>query len=128
MEIRFKKCKSGNIWKFVNESWSNSNGWGHKTTVFKNSYDYEPHRVKYLNRTWECYTYQTCMRGAVASIFYDEANRFIENYKDIHNITRFKKGEKQRVIEFFKGTTMGQDLQELKDAIDLREFSSIEVQ
>lgn len=127
MEIRYKKCKSGNIWKFVNESWSNSNGWGHKTTVFKNSYDYEPHKVRYYNRTWEMYTYQTCMSGAIETIYEEELNRFIEDFKDIHNITRFKKDEKQRVIEFFKGTTMGRDLQELKDAISNKDFSNVEV-
>ena len=127
MEIRYKKCKSGNIWKFVNESWSNSNGWGHKTTVFKNNFDYEPHKVRYYNRTWECYTYQTCMRGAVETIYEDAVNRFIENYKDKNDIVRFKPGQKDEVIKLFNDTTLGQDLQELKDAISKREFSSLDV-
>ena len=110
MEIRYKECKSGNVWKFVNESWSNSNGWGHKTTVFKNGYDYEPHKVKYLNRTWEMYTYQTCMSGAIETIYQDELNRYVEYYKDKHNIARFKKGEKEKVIDDFNSNDLDKTL------------------
>lgn len=127
MEIRFKKCKSGNIWKFVNEGWSNSTGWGHKTTVFKNSYDYEPHKIRYLNRTWERYTFESCMYGAIETIREEELNRFIANYKEIHEIVKFKKGEKEKVIKVFDDTIMGQDLQELKETISNKNFSTIEV-
>ena len=65
MEIKVKKTSNGNVWKFVNETWSNSNGWGHKTTVFRFDYDFEQHKVRYYNRTCERYKYQTCMSGAV---------------------------------------------------------------
>ncbi len=126
MEIRTLKCKSGNLWRLVNESWSNSNGWGHKTTVMKNAYTYEPHKVKYLNRTWEMYTYQTCMSGAIQTIYEEELNRFIENYKYTNNIDRFKKGQKDQVIEEFNNTKIAQDLAEIKNAISNREFDSNE--
>jgi len=128
MEVRYKKCKSGNIWRFVNEGWSTSRAWGHKTTVFKNDYQYEPNKVTYINRTWECYIYQTCMSGAVWQIHSDELNKFIENYKEKNDIARFKRGQKEEVIKMFDATVMGQDLQELKDAINLREFSHITVE
>ena len=127
MEIRAKKCNSGNAWRFVNETWSNSNGWGHKTTVFKNAYEFEAHKVKYYNRTWEMYTYQSCMLNAVGTIYDDALYRFIENYKTKNDITRFKKGQKEQVIAEFNNSEIGKDLQELKDAINNREFSSIEV-
>ena len=81
MEIKAKKTRSGNKWQLVNESWSNSNGWGHKTTVIRNGYDFEPHKVRYYNRTWEMYTYQTCMSGAVETIYENELSRFVENFK-----------------------------------------------
>ncbi len=125
MEVRIKKCKSGNVWKLVNESWSNSNGWGHKTTIFRWDYDYEPCKIKYLNRTWEYYTYQSCMYKAVETIYQDALNRFIENYKRKNDIVRFKKGQKDEVIELFKNETLAQDLKEIHDAIRDREFDSI---
>ena len=36
MEIRRVNGKKGNKIELVNESWSTSNAWGHKTNVFKN--------------------------------------------------------------------------------------------
>lgn len=122
MEIRTKKTKSGNIYKFVNEGWSNSNGWGHKTTIIRNSYDYEPHKVRYYNRTWEMYTFQTCMSGAVETIREDELKRFIESYKFTNEIDRFKKGEKEKVLALFEETEIAKDLKELKEAISNRKF------
>lgn len=122
MEIRTKKTKSGNTYKFVNESWSNSNSWGHKTTIIRNSYDYEPHKVRYYNRTWEMYTFQTCMSGAVEAIREDELKRFIESYKFTNEIDRFKKGEKEKVLALFEETEIAKDLKELKEAISNRKF------
>lgn len=127
MEIRYKKCKSGNIWRFVNEYWENSNGWGHKTTLFKNSYEFDPHKVRYINRTWERYTYQSCMSGAVETVYNKQLAYFIENYKETHDIIKFKRGQKEEVVKMFEQSELGQDLQELKDAISNREFSTIEV-
>lgn len=128
MEIRVKKCKSGNVWKLVNESWSNSNGWGHKTTVIRNSYSYDPHKVRYHNRTWEMYTYQTCMSGAISTIYVDELRHYVDNYKYTNNIDRFKPGEKEKVIEAFNKTDLGQDLFELEDTISNNQFSKMEVE
>ena len=125
MEVRIKKCKSGNIWKLVNESWSNSRAWGHKTTIFRWDYDYEPCKIKYLNRTWESYTYQTCMSKAISIIYDDELNRFIENYKFNNDIVRFKKGQKEEVIKLFENEIVAQDLNEIRIAIRNGEFDSI---
>ena len=122
MEIKAKKTRSGNKWQLVNESWSNSNGWGHKTTVIRNGYDFEPHKVRYYNRTWEMYTYQTCMSGAVETIYENELSRFIENWKNSNDVVRFKKGQKEAVVKLFESEEIAKDLKELKEAISNRDF------
>lgn len=122
MEIKAKKTKSGNKWQLVNESWSNSNGWGHKTTVIKNGYDFDPHKVRYYNRTWEMYTYQTCMSGAIETIYENELSRFIENWKNSNDVVKFKKGQKEAVIKLFESEEIARDLKELKEAISNRKF------
>ena len=122
MEIKAKKTRSGNKWQLVNESWSNSNGWGHKTTVIRNGYDFEPHKVRYYNRTWEMYTYQTCMSGAIETIYENELSRFVENWKISNDIIRFKKGQKEAVIKLFESEEIARDLKELKEAISNRDF------
>ena len=122
MEVLTKTCKSGNVYKFVNEYWETSYAWGHKTTIIRNGYDYDAHKVRYYNRTWECYTYQSCMSGAVEEIRDLDMNRYIMNYKYEHNYERFKKGEKQKVIDMWKQTDFAKDCVELKEAIRDRKF------
>ena len=121
MEIRRKNI-NGNNWELVNEYWETSYSWGHKTTIIRNGYDYGTYKVRYYNRTWECYTYQTCMYGAIEKTKEEELQRFIDSYKYKNNITRFKRGEKQKVIEDFNNTELGKELQELHDAVKYRNF------
>lgn len=92
MEIRRVNGKKGNKIELVNESWSTSRSWGHKTNVIINDFDYGKYKVRYYNRTWENYTFQSCMRGAIAKVMRYNITRYLENYKYTNNITRFKKG------------------------------------
>ena len=121
MEIR-EKTIDGNKWQLVNETWETSNSWGHKTTILKNNNRLITHKVRYYNRTWECYTYETCMRGAVEELKDMDLQMYIDNYKFNNNITRFKKGEKEQVINAFKNTTICNELDILKETIKNRDF------
>ena len=121
MEIRRKNI-NGNNWELVNEYWETSYSWGHKTTIIRNGFDYGTNKVRYYNRTWESYTYQTCMSGAIEKTKEEELQRFIDSYKYKNNITRFKRGEKQKVIEDFNNTELGKELQELKNSVKYRNF------
>ena len=121
MEIRRKKVNN-NEWQFVNEYWETRNSWGHKTTILRNDYEYLSHKVRYYNRTWEMYTFQTCMRGTVEELREEERNIFIERYKNDNGIIRFRKGEKEKVIETFKETEISKELDALEEAIKTRQF------
>lgn len=121
MEIRRKNI-NGNNWQLVNEYWETSYAWGHKTTILRNNYDYGSHKVRYYNRTWERYTYETCMNGAINEIKELELSNYIRRFKEKNGISRFKKGQKEKVIEEFNNTEIGKELQALKDAIELKEF------
>lgn len=121
MEIRRKNI-NGNNWQLVNEYWETSYSWGHKTTVLRNNYDYGSHKVRYYNRTWERYTYESCMNGAINEIKEIELNDYIRRFKEKNNITRFKKGQKEQVIEEFNNTEIGKELKILKDTINDRSF------
>lgn len=121
MEIR-KKFINGNRWELVNEYWETRSAWGHKTTIIRNGCDWGDYKVRYYNRTWEMYTFQSCMSGAINTIKEQELNSYIRQYKEKNNITRFKKGEKDKVIEEFNNTEFGKELQELQDAVKYRNF------
>ena len=115
MEI--KKYEIGNVnYEFVCEGWSNSRGWGHEVHLFRNNWEIAKNRIRYYNRTWENYRFQTCMLGAIDSAMTDIVERAIENYKYKNNIERFKKGEKQTVIE-----NMEKENEDYKSLVELRD-------
>ena len=123
MEIRRVNGKKGNKIELVNESWSTSNSWGHKTNVIINGYDYGTYKVTYCNRTWENYTFQSCMRGAIAKVMRYNITRYLENYKYTNNITRFKKGQREKLIaEYKESNDLMLDLEQTLQAINERNF------
>lgn len=121
MEIRRKNI-NGNNWELVNEYWETSYSWGHKTTIIKNGYDYGTHKVRYYNRTWESYTFQSCMSGAISELEETELQNYIDRYKEKNGISRFKKGQKEKVVQEFNNTELGKELEILKGAIRERSF------
>ena len=123
MEIKRVNGKKGNKIELVNESWSTSRNWGHKTNVIVNGYDYGEYKVRYYNRTWESYTFQSCMRGAIAKVMRYNITRYLENYKYTNNITRFKKGQREELIAKYKESNdLMLDLEQTLQAINERNF------
>lgn len=101
MEI--KKYKIGeNEYEFVCESWSTYRAWGHKVTLFINNVNVSENKARYYNRTWECFCYQTCMLGALKNQMNSLLEYKLNKYKYDNKIERFKKGEKDRVINEIK--------------------------
>ncbi len=115
MEI--KKYEIGNVnYEFVCEGWSNSRGWGHEVHLFRDGWEIAENRIRYYNRTWENYRFQSCMLGAIDSAMTDIVERAIENYKYKNNVERFKKGEKQTVIE-----NVEKENEDYKSLVELRD-------
>lgn len=123
MEIKRVNGKKGNKIELVNESWSTSRSWGHKTNVIINGCDYGKYKVRYYNRTWEMYHFQSCMRGAIAKVMRYNITRYLENYKYTNNITRFKKGQREELIAKYKESNdLMLDLEQTLQAINERNF------
>ena len=121
MEIRTKVI-NGNKWQFVNESWSTSNAWGHKTNVFKNGLEIEEHKSRYYNRTWESYTYQHCMRYLLGTILEDNLKSYITQYKEKNDITRLTSLQKDMIKAEWQEKEYTQELMEIKERINDRRF------
>jgi hypothetical protein len=123
VEIKNVKTTSGNQYSIVSEYWENSRAWGHRSVLLRGGdYEVANSRVRYYNRTWEMYTYQSCMSAVVYNFRESELNRYIRNYKEAHNVTRFKSGEKAKVVAEFDATTVGKDCAELSDRIKTNTF------
>ena len=93
MEI--KKVLKGQF-QFLNECKSTRNGFCHKTTLFDNNGNQIATKTNnYLNRTWECYQYQSVMRCCLCKRIEKLQKEFLEKWKSEKNIKRFLKKEKE---------------------------------
>ena len=122
MEIRKIKCKSGNEYYIVNESWKTSNSWGHKSTLIAPWGEVESKKVRYYNRTWENYTYQTCMSDLLSTILENNLKSYITQYKEKNDISRLLADKKAEVIKEWEQKEYIQDLMEIKERIRDRRF------
>lgn len=122
MEIRKIKCKSGNEYNIVNEYWETSNSWGHKSTLIAPWGEVGSHKVRYYNRTWESYTYQTCMSGLLDTILENNLKFYIAQIKEVRGITRLLKGTREEIENDWNKKEYIQDLKEIQERIRTRNF------
>lgn len=122
MEIR--KIRIGkNEYDFINEYWETSRAWGHKSTLFKNGNELAKNKIRYYNRTWECYRYQSCMNKVVCDLIENEKEKYINNYKYINNIKRLKTEIKDKLFEEWEKTENGKELLKIKECVKDRKFN-----
>ena len=122
MEIRKIKCKSGNEYNIVNEYWETSRAWGHKSTLVAPWGEVESRKVRYYNRTWESYTYQTCMGGLLDTILENNLKSYITQYKEKNDISRLLADKKAEVIKEWEQKEYIKDLMEIEERIKNRNF------
>ena len=72
------------------EVYSNSQRWGHLVRLFFFSREIESNKVRYYNRTWERYQFESALSGLVSKLDRNkklplkdrlELSRFIQNYR-----------------------------------------------
>ena len=122
MEIRRVVCKSGRVYNIVNETWETSHSWGHKSTLIAPWGEVESRKVKYLNRTWERYTYESCMSGLINTILENNLKSYITQYKEKNDITRLTSLQKDMIKAEWQQQEYTQELMEIKERINDRRF------
>ena len=122
MEIKKIICKSGNEYNIVNETWETSRAWGHKSTLIAPWGEVESRKVTYQNRTWERYTYESCMSGLIETILENNLKSYITQYKEKNDITRLLADKKAKVIKEWQEKEYIQDLKEIQERIKTRNF------
>ena len=122
MEIKKIICKSGREYNIVNEYWETSRAWGHKSTLVAPWGEVESRKVKYINRTWEIYTYESCMSGLINTILEDNLKSYITQYKEKNDITRLTSLQKDMIKAEWQEKEYTQELMEIKERINDRRF------
>jgi hypothetical protein len=70
---------------------------GHKTRLYINDNFVGEHKVRYINRTWESYQYQSCMKGVLWNYIDELLKEYIQAYKDANGVERLTKGLKEEL-------------------------------
>ena len=122
MEIKKIICKSGREYNIVNEYWETSRAWGHKSTLIAPWGEVESRKVKYINRTWERYTYESCMSGLIETILENNLKSYITQYKEKNDITRLTSLQKDMIKAEWQEKEYIQDLKEIQERIENGNF------
>lgn len=112
-----KRIINDKEYTFVNNTWENSNGWGHETYLLKNNNEIGHNKVRYYNRTWECYRYQTCMSGCVYDLISKRENELKEKFKNENEITRLTKKYGEEFKKYLENDLELKELTELKASL-----------
>lgn len=117
MEIK-EKTINGIKYTFICQYYETYSSWGHKVKLLQNGYEIARQKIRYYNRTWETYTYQTTMNSCVNIAYNNGLETFIFDYKEEHNKQRLNKGEKQTLIKQYNATENAKRLLKLKKLVN----------
>lgn len=104
--------------------WETSNAWGHECYLLRDGVgEVGKARYRYYNRTWECYTYQSVMFGAIEDYKKQELARYLNSRKIELGLKGWAesgefdkpwpRGMKKAEIEKFKESEAGKMAEEL---------------
>ena len=100
---------NGHKIKLVCESWNNRNSWGHEVTIYKNNNEIIGRaKIRYYNRTWECYKYRTAILKAIVNAIARITTEAKKTYKELHN---YQVLTKKRACGFYGYLAKNQDYQ-----------------
>lgn len=117
MEI-LKKEINGVEYEFVNSSRGNRSGFVHETKLFKDGRLLAENKCQYYNRTWECYRYQSVMKGLIYRLINSCEEKFKNEWKDSHNVKRLTEAKKQAMQEDLENNPP-------KEYVELKELYSM---
>lgn len=116
MEIR--KFNGMEDWSIVNDSGWTRSGFYHESILIHYGHEIERAKVNYINRTWECYTFQTSMQEVVNKKIATIKDVIIEQYKNENGIARLTKKHKSNVEEIINQNESIIELQEIKKQLE----------
>ena len=111
MEIR--KFENLADWSIVNETKDTRSGFKHVSTLLRGNYEVCTEKCCYLNRTWECYRYQTSMKAVVSKYLQQIKDNIIYYYKQDNNISRLTKKHKEAIEKLLEEDQRVPELREI---------------
>ena len=82
------------------ESWSTRSSWGHEVTLYKNAVKISRVKVRYYNRTWECYQYQSAIKSVIFDVLEKIKAAAKKAFLTLHNYKVLTKKRAAAFLEF----------------------------
>lgn len=99
----YNKVINGVKFTFVCESWRTRNSWGHEVTLYKNdTFEVGRAKIRYYNRTWECYQYQSAIKSVIYNAIEDIKAAAKKAFLTLHNYKVMTKKRAAAFLEFLK--------------------------
>lgn len=102
---------------FVCETWETSRAWGHRVVLLRNGYEISEAKIRYYNRTWECYQYQCCMKKALGLAIDKHAKAIEKLYRLENNITRISKKQKDELAKLLENDELMQEYRKIYEQL-----------
>lgn len=116
MEIK-KINVNGRQYEFVNESRNTRNGFAHDTTLFINNCERVNQTCHYLNRTWECYRYQTVMLKAINTLEGWQIDRLTTKFKNEKGYAKLTAKRKEELNSILETDELLKEYKEVKNEL-----------
>lgn len=99
----YNKEINGVKFTFVCEFWNTPNSWGHEVTLYKNDTFKVGHaKIRYLNRTWESYQYQSAIKNVIYNVLERIKAAAKKAFLTLHNYKVMTKKRAAAFLEFLK--------------------------
>ena len=106
------ECKAYPEFKIVAYTYETPSSWGHKAELIRNNdYTLNTYKIRYYNRTWECYQYQSVIKSVLNDYIDYLIKDYINDYKTQNNITRLKSQQREELIKQAKQTPLVEKLE-----------------
>ena len=94
----YNKEINGVKFTLVCDSWHTRNKWGHEVTLYRNdSLKVGSIRIRYYNRTWECYLFQNAIKSVIYNVIAEIKEATKKVFLTMHN---YKVLTKKRAADF----------------------------
>ena len=96
----YNKEINGVTFTFVCESWRTRTSWGHEVTLYKNNSFKVAHvKIRYYNRTWESYIYQSAIKNVIIDVITEIQAAAKKAFLRLHNYKVMTKKTRGRFFE-----------------------------
>lgn len=99
----YNKEINGVKFTLVCESWQTKTAWGHKVSLYRNeSFFVGSARIRYYNRTWEYYQYQSAIKSVIYNAIQEIKAAAKKAFLTLHNYKVMTKKRAAAFLQYLK--------------------------